>query len=377
MGDRVWYVDDDAAAGGDGTSANPFNSLASLNGAGGAGDVDGAGDRIYVLAGTYSSGFELEANQTFEGQGVDLVVDGTTLISGSAANSPTLSGSISGTNVGTATIRGLTASTLDLTINAGTADIDVFNNTFNGAALDGLIDLNTSNAADVRIDVVGNTLNSGGSQSTGIEFILANTSQVDFNIIGNDIDVNIGNGVEFVATGSPTLEGRVNNNTIDINSGAGSGIVFLATTAAVVVNPTAILEIDGNTIAGIDGNSEGGIRLQPGRGTLDATINNNILDIESTAATGFFIESLSGGSAVMTVNATNNDVDENGAAGVAYAFVETDGTLLVEGFTGDLATTLAANGNTVNGVTVGASDATSAGTVLGNGTAETVDISQP
>ena len=156
VGDRIWYVDDDAAAGGDGTSANPFNSLASLNGAGGAGDVDGAGDRIYVLDGTYSSGFELEANQTFEGQGVDLVVDGTTLISGSAANSPTLSGSISGTNVGTATISGLTASTLALTINSGVPQTLTFSTTRSMVrTLNGLLDLNASGSANVRIDCGG------------------------------------------------------------------------------------------------------------------------------------------------------------------------------------------------------------------------------
>jgi len=372
--DRIWYVDDDAAAGGDGTSANPFNSLASLNGAGGAGDVDSAGDRIYVLDGTYSSGFELEANQTFEGQGVNLVVDGTTLISGSGATSPTLSGSISGTNVGNATISGLTASTLNLTINSGTADIDVFNNTFNGASLNGLLDLNTSGSADVRIDVVGNTFNSGGSQSTGIEFLLEDSSQVDFNIIGNDIDVNMGNGVEFVATESPTLEGRVNNNTIDINSGAGDGILFI-TTVGGGINPNAILEIDGNTISGISGNSNGGITLRPGRGTLDATINNNTIDIAPTAVTGLFLESIVDGSAVMTINANNNDVDENGASNSAYAFVASGGTVLVEGFTGDLATTLTNKGNTVNGASVGAGNVASV--VSGSGTAEQVDISQP
>ena len=201
----------------------------------------------------------------------------------------------------------------------------------------------------------------------------SNSSQVDFNIIGNDIDVNNGNGVEFAATGSPTFEGRVNNNTIDINSGSGSGIFFVATP---VVTPTAILEIDGNTITAFSGSSEAGIQLRTGSGTLDATINNNIIDITSAIATGFFIESITGGNAVMTLNVTNNDVDEVGGQAGAYAFGESAGTLQLEGFTTDLLTTLTANGNTLNGAPLGAGDVASFGTFSG-GTAEQVDISQP
>ena len=46
----IWYVDGDVAPGGTGTSRAPFNSFATLNGAGGAGDVDDDGDYIFVHA---------------------------------------------------------------------------------------------------------------------------------------------------------------------------------------------------------------------------------------------------------------------------------------------------------------------------------------
>lgn len=64
----VWYVDSAAGAGGNGTSTNPFNTLAPLNGAGGAGDVDAAGHTIYVK-GNATGPIALEANQKLIGTG--------------------------------------------------------------------------------------------------------------------------------------------------------------------------------------------------------------------------------------------------------------------------------------------------------------------
>ena len=73
---RVWYVDDSAAPGGDGTSDNPFDSLADVSGAAGA---DQAGDIIYLFEGNYSGGITLLDNQTLWGAGTALTVNGTTL----------------------------------------------------------------------------------------------------------------------------------------------------------------------------------------------------------------------------------------------------------------------------------------------------------
>ncbi|WP_166038189.1 Ig-like domain-containing protein [Sphingosinicella sp. YJ22] len=80
----VWYVDANyAGANGapDGSYLKPFTSLAPLNGAGGAGDVDGASDTIFVYArgaNAYNSGIELETGQILRGEGVaaDFIVNG-------------------------------------------------------------------------------------------------------------------------------------------------------------------------------------------------------------------------------------------------------------------------------------------------------------
>ena len=79
VSNRVWYVDDSAAAGGDGRSATPFNSTAGVNGAGGGGDPDADNDYIYLFSGTYDGGLLLENGQRLIGEGVGLVVNATTL----------------------------------------------------------------------------------------------------------------------------------------------------------------------------------------------------------------------------------------------------------------------------------------------------------
>jgi len=56
----VWFVDDSAPAGGNGTRSAPFNSFAPVNGTSGAGDIDAVGDTIFVFAGTYN-GNKMEA----------------------------------------------------------------------------------------------------------------------------------------------------------------------------------------------------------------------------------------------------------------------------------------------------------------------------
>lgn len=77
-GDVVWFVDANAATGGDGTFGSPFNSFGPLNGAAGAGDLDALGDSIFVHSGTYAGvEFDLEGGQRLIGQAVGLDLVGT------------------------------------------------------------------------------------------------------------------------------------------------------------------------------------------------------------------------------------------------------------------------------------------------------------
>jgi uncharacterized repeat protein (TIGR01451 family) len=67
----VWFVDNSAAAGGDGRLTSPFNALAPLSG---ASDPDDPGDIIFVHqgGGSYGGGIALEDSQRLVGQGIGL-----------------------------------------------------------------------------------------------------------------------------------------------------------------------------------------------------------------------------------------------------------------------------------------------------------------
>ena len=95
---KVWYVDASAAAGGDGTSDNPFNSLAPLNGVTGDGttndDVDGAGDIIFLYGGTYTGGIVLEDGQQLISKEHGLTVNGTALEAADGGSVTTINGTV-------------------------------------------------------------------------------------------------------------------------------------------------------------------------------------------------------------------------------------------------------------------------------------------
>lgn len=77
-GDVVWFVDDTAAAGGDGTFGSPFNSFTPVNGAAGAGDVDANNHIIFLYEGNYNGvEFDLEPGQRLIGHSLGLDLVGT------------------------------------------------------------------------------------------------------------------------------------------------------------------------------------------------------------------------------------------------------------------------------------------------------------
>ena len=84
----VWHIDNTAAAGGDGSAAHPFNSIAAFNTANAAAGTHPDTVYLHSGSGTYSEadGINLNNGQTLLGQGVDLTY--TTSASAPAARTP-------------------------------------------------------------------------------------------------------------------------------------------------------------------------------------------------------------------------------------------------------------------------------------------------
>ncbi|HEX8149554.1 MAG TPA: PxKF domain-containing protein [Pyrinomonadaceae bacterium] len=61
----IWFIDDSAAAGGDGRLTSPFNSISAYN----AGAADQANDNIFLYSGNYTGGLALLSGQALVGEG--------------------------------------------------------------------------------------------------------------------------------------------------------------------------------------------------------------------------------------------------------------------------------------------------------------------
>ncbi|HXJ64394.1 MAG TPA: Ig-like domain-containing protein, partial [Actinomycetota bacterium] len=122
---RVWYVKNNATAGGTGRSTDPFDTLAEADTA-----ANATGDIIYVYKGDgtttgLTGGFSLLASQKLLGEPINLVVGADTLATGTPANRPSISGTValaSGSRVEAVDIAGSAGAAIAGT-NTGGSDV--------------------------------------------------------------------------------------------------------------------------------------------------------------------------------------------------------------------------------------------------------------
>ena len=240
----AWYVDDDAAPGGDGTSANPFSSLAPLDTGGTSDALDQAGDPIYVLDGTYTEGLTLEDNQTLLGQGVDLVLGTTTLITGALANRPTL-GNAAGNVIDLAagnTIRGLTvgdSAAAGTGISGGAVGTLTISDTSINNTTGGGFSVGTSGVLDVTLDSLSASGGTNGVNLVGTSGTLtvnggslSGSSGSTLNVDGGSVDVNVNN--------TSAITQANNASAINVQGGHSGTITFANTTSIGATNGNGI-----------------------------------------------------------------------------------------------------------------------------------------
>ncbi|MEO5914482.1 MAG: Ig-like domain-containing protein [Luteolibacter sp.] len=348
---KVWYVDSSyAGANGasDGRSSQPFTSLTAtnVNGAAGAGDVDGPNDIIYIRTGTYAGGIVLEAGQTLWGENEALVVDTFSL--NAVGTDPILA------NAGGAGVTLSTGNTLKgLTIgntSSSSYDIDgtavgaltVSNLACSGTG--GFIRISTSGALNVTLD---SAVTTGAPSAISLKAATGTFSVTTGSITGaTGDDIFIDGGTANISYG-----GTITNSTFRSVSIANktAGAVTFSGQITDNAGSTGIL-LSANTGATVD--FTGGLALTTttnnaftatGGGTITATQNNGSIVNTITATTG------------MALNVQNTTI---GAAGLIFRSITSGtgagsaGSGIILDSTGAGSFTVAGNGGAATGGTL-------------------------
>ena len=384
VSNMVWYVDPSAAAGGNGRVDRPFNSFAQLLG---AGDVDDSGHIIYLHEGTHTGPLTLEAAQQVIGEGVALVVSGSTIYqagprpilnsSGDAivlATNNTLAGfNISGVNSPGVAIQGNNFGTL----NVSSVNIVISGNILSlttgsvNAVFDG-VSTNVSTTA-INLNGVSGTLSSASTTiqatTTGINIQNSAGLQFNTNTSGNlSIITSAGSGI--IATSGGTLSIAGTANTISATGGAaleltntslGSGATFSSVSSTnSTVRGISLSSVNGNLVingGSISGSASQAIYLAGGSNIISiaaSITNSSNRSVEISSRVGGFVSlsgnitdtgtgilvqgnsagtiSLSGTSKSLTMAGTNNALTLNNNSGATINFP--NGGLVISTATG-------------------------------------------
>lgn len=227
VAERVFYVDNEAPAGGDGRAETPFATLAAADTA-----ANATGDTVYVFRGDGTTtglggGFTLLDDQRLLGETRELVVGGSTLFAGTASATPSIGGTIALAS-GNA-VRGLRV----LVSDPGAAAVEGGSGDSSGLLAD--LDL-TSDAGDaLRL--------SGTSGTWTVQSVQANTNG------GTGIVLTNAGTVDFV---SP----------VGVQAPSSAGIAFSGTRTSGQISPVMV-----NTSG-----RQTGISVTDGTGSLDLPI---------------------------------------------------------------------------------------------------------
>ena len=294
IADCVWYVDGSASStGANGTSRNPFTTLAGINGAGGAGDSDTTGDKLFLYPGTYSGGLPLENTQKLYSKRHGLAVDngdgdGDTGDLTLEAAAPAGTGSavtggldlasdnnVQGINLGDASNRAALAGTTVGTATVNTLTSGAINNTA-GTAVN--VNGGTLNATFSTLSSSGNSgsavkLTGLGGTFTGSSGALSTSGGPVLDVDGGDSKVTIGSSL----TGTNSLAANIRNRTgnasfVDVSGAAtGTGIALSGNINNHGTTFTGKVDLDAtgaNTALSLNG--PGSFQLTDGTSTIDA-----------------------------------------------------------------------------------------------------------
>jgi uncharacterized repeat protein (TIGR01451 family) len=252
----VWYVKNDAAAGGLGRSGDPFDTLVEAQTASAANDI------IYVFAGNglttgQNSGIALKAGQRLIGEGVALTVPVSVnggpnpTVLRAAGSQPMLDNTtaggsaVSATNVIPAEIAGLNlagnTNGIDVTLTGAlTGTLLIHDNTVRAAGVEG-IDINSATTGALTLSVYENLLTSTGT-ALDIERTMGTLTIVAFH--DNMVSGNTGgSGIVVTGTGGVVIFDTVPGGAI--NPVPGGATVIGALGNGVGVNGMVLTNVTG------------------------------------------------------------------------------------------------------------------------------------
>ena len=299
VGSRVVYVENDAAAGGDGRSNAPFDTLAEADAAAGA-----AGDTIYVFAGDGSAtnlggGVSLLDRQRLLGASNDLVVDGDTLFTGTPAGRPAIAGSVSLAAGNTVSGLSIAVASGDALAGSGTLDRD-------GAIRDVAVDA-TGAAGGLRL--------SGTSGSWTLDDLAVRTGNGDGIAIADAGTVGFGGAVTVEATGSgrgvalsrTALSGQLDS--VTTANASGTAVALVGTTGSLTLDDLDLTSAAGGLLL----DSSDAVTVNAS-GSAQVTAAGTAIDIRSDLSDPATAPQVALASATSTGGATGISLDDAGAA---------------------------------------------------------------
>ncbi len=365
---RVWYVDNATASGiNDGRSNTPFKTMTAVGAAGTA-----SGDFIYVSKGSgpTTGSYTMLSSQSLIGAGSTLTVGGVLNVPGAAANTPTLSGTLTlATNV---TVNGIDMSTGTSPAITGVAATGVNVTVRNLTTTTGTaVSMSAGSGGTMTFTSI-----SAGTSATGpLNAISIANYNGSFTVTGDGGAVANGSGGTIQRTTSHSISlsavaGTVSLNYMNISNSGANGINS-ATVGTITINRCNISDTAGN--AAVDD----GVKLSNTGGTISITASA----ITGSSHQGVTIDNLNTNLAGLTMTSTT----VSGTAGGDGMLVQLRGTSVLT--SGTIGGAVAANGNTFSnnastGLQVVGSDTSTMtltvknNTVSGNNAGMDLDLSQ-
>jgi hypothetical protein len=214
-GARVWYVDNSDSAG-DGSSAAPFNSLATAVGAAQPDDV------IFLFGNAvtpYSGGQTLGADVTLVGQPAGLTVNGEDLLD---ASSGAPAAEIESAGAGLTLTAGDVLDGVSIK-DVGTDGVDMGNGAFviQNVTITGAPDDGINATGNASLTVTGSTITGSGADGVFADQASVSQTFVNFELASNTITGTHGTAISLSYAGN--ANGHVHGNTIGAPGTAGSG----------------------------------------------------------------------------------------------------------------------------------------------------------